>query len=524
MNKTMALLVFSLVIPQLFGQTGGGNSQPASNTQATQKSELNQAAVVQNYKSIPDDDVRLQLARADINYKPIPGDTFKLTYFGTREPVSINGLIESDYVLNFGYLGKFDAKDITYITLKNRVESKIASQYPNSTPFLMLESVGQFMITLSGEVKTSTAYAWGLSRLNDIIGNNIQNRASLRKVSLIRNGATYQYDLLSADLSKFEENPLLLPGDRLFFPKATKVVSITGAVEKTGNYELNENETFSDLLKKLAGGFSLSADMTQISVSRIGDLKFPTSKSIVFDYTTQSDFELIDGDIITVPDRNQYLPVVYLEGAFTFSGNTSVVEADSSSRQAIRFLPGASIEWLARTYYYNISPMADLSNAYILRNDQRIKCDLREVLYSGKKTENNLKIENNDSLVIPFKQFMVSVAGPVENPGKYPYLPNRTAKYYIALAGGIDNDYNTNGAFRFVDMNGTIKKNDDYVAPEDSITVESNSLKFILGEIAPVLTIFSTVITVTASIISIGETLKWWNVTTTTPTTDTAGD
>jgi protein involved in polysaccharide export with SLBB domain len=43
-------------------------------------------------------------------------------------------------------------------------------------------------------------------------------------------------------------------------------------------------------------------------------------------------------------------------------------------------------------------------------------------------------VEANDVLVIPFRQYFVTVA----KPGRYPYMPDRDWEYYIALAGGFD--------------------------------------------------------------------------------------
>ena len=53
-------------------------------------------------------------------------------------------------------------------------------------------------------------------------------------------------------------------------------------------------------------------------------------------------------------------------------------------------------------------------------------------------------VESNDLLVVPFKQYFVTVAGAVKNPGRYPYLPDRSWSYYVGLAGGFDELKNKN--------------------------------------------------------------------------------
>ena len=49
----------------------------------------------------------------------------------------------------------------------------------------------------------------------------------------------------------------------------------------------------------------------------------------------------------------------------------------------------------------------------------------------------DFELEENDILRIPFKQLFVIVSVAVNQPGKYPYIPDRTYDYYVNLAGGL---------------------------------------------------------------------------------------
>ena len=61
--------------------------------------------------------------------------------------------------------------------------------------------------------------------------------------------------------------------------------------------------------------------------------------------------------------------------------------------------------------------------------------DLSPMLYDA-AFYSDQTVQENDVLVVPFKQYFVSVAGAVLKPGRYPYVPDRTYDYYIGLAGG----------------------------------------------------------------------------------------
>ena len=86
-----------------------------------------------------------------------------------------------------------------------------------------------------------------------------------------------------------------------------------------------------------------------------------------------------------------------------------------------------------------------------------------------------LTVEPDDILRIPFKQYFVSVAGAVHNPGRYPYIPDRTYDYYVGLAGGFIKEKNSFDSVDIVDINGHKLKKSDYITPETTITADFNS-------------------------------------------------
>ena len=71
-----------------------------------------------------------------------------------------------------------------------------------------------------------------------------------------------------------------------------------------------------------------------------------------------------------------------------------------------------------------------------------------------------------DTLIIPFRQYLISVAGAVMDPGRYPYIPDRTWEYYIGLAGGFVNEKNMREVVKIRDING--KNRSDYAGNDDN--------------------------------------------------------
>jgi protein involved in polysaccharide export with SLBB domain len=113
---------------------------------------------------------------------------------------------------------------------------------------------------------------------------------------------------------------------------------------------------------------------------------------------------------------------------------------------------------------------------------------------------NDILIEENDTLIIPFRQYFVSVAGAVALPGRYPYIPDRSWEYYIGLAGGFDPNRNSGDKITITEISGKKMKKSDAITPETVITAESNKFLYGFNQIAPIITTSLTIITTAISL------------------------
>jgi hypothetical protein len=140
--------------------------------------------------------------------------------------------------------------------------------------------------------------------------------------------------------------------------------------------------------------------------------------------------------------------------------------------------------------------VSDLANAYIRRKDREepIAVNIEKFLYNFETTD-DIMLENGDYIIIPFRQYFISVAGAVIAPGRYAYVPNRTWKYYVNLAGGLDYNRNTRESLSVFDKDDRMKPKESFLDPEDRIFVESNDFVYnfnrwlsLLGSVASVVT------------------------------------
>jgi hypothetical protein len=97
-------------------------------------------------------------------------------------------------------------------------------------------------------------------------------------------------------------------------------------------------------------------------------------------------------------------------------------------------------------------------------------------------------LETNDTLVVPFRQYFVTVSGAVINPGRYPYIPDRNWEYYIALAGGFREDMNSSKKVTIWNMLGENMTKSSVITPETVINAETNAFLYHFNRTAPVIT------------------------------------
>jgi hypothetical protein len=213
-----------------------------------------------------------------------------------------------------------------------------------------------------------------------------------------------------------------------------------------------------------------------------------------------NNYQLEHYDNVMIPAITTLQPVLFVEGAI---GAEEVAAPTVSTRLVMPFNKGEYYSSMVRRHSDWFSAVSDTRNAYIIRDEEHIPVNLNPMLYDA-EYRSEVLIEENDTLVIPFRQYFVTVAGSVVHAGRYPYIPDRQWDYYIALAGGFIPERNSRESITITDITGKRLRKTDTIMPESIITASTNQWLYFFNQYAPVittiLTIITTSITVTALI------------------------
>lgn len=192
-----------------------------------------------------------QQAMSNPDYRVLPGDIYQLGYTAGQAAVSYQIVVDSSGILRVSNLGSVNTNGKTFLAVKRQVEALVSQNYPLSVVQFVLASPSSFTVTVKGEVvKTTEVKAWGLMRVSQAVAGLLTDFASNRYLSITgSSGKTADYDLFKAlrdgDL---RQDPYLSPGDVITIPRIKRRITLSGAVERPGTYELAEQELLLILL------------------------------------------------------------------------------------------------------------------------------------------------------------------------------------------------------------------------------------------------------------------------------------
>ena len=450
---------------------------------------------------------RALLANASREYPVTPGDVYILSYVTARGFQSFEFMVRGDYSVNLNVFGNLNAKGLTALDFARQAEERVTRSYVDSKPQCRLKSTGMFTVDVSGEVVTSARVeGWGLSTLADILGGRTTTHSSLRAVEITAAGETSakRYDLLAAlRFGARDQNPYVKPGDHVKVHKAERLVTIKGEVFRPGTYEILNGEGWRELLTLYADGVTPQGDASRVRVKRAQSDAHQEGEALTIDLSAgvPENISLLPFDEVTVPGRDERLPVVYVEGAIGPPHDTPVPKDQVSGRYARELIEGTRVSVLIRDARPRILPSADLKSAYIIRRDQPdpIPIDL-ETLLTSDSPQADVVLKPYDRVILPLKQQFVTVSGAVLLPGRVPYVPNRGYQYYLQQAGGTDPQKNAGSSVVITDARDQKQPLDRTIQPEDRIYAEYNNGLYYMQQWGVVIT---TGISLAALVVSI---------------------
>ena len=396
------------------------------------------------------------------------GDVIEIQLVGQRSQ-NYSLTIKRDGSINLPDVGKIFLSGLSLGKATDLIKERIKDIYIGVDPYVTLTNIRDIQVIIAGNVFNPGPYTLnGNSNVFHalMVSGGPSEAGSFRSINLVRDGQIIQvidlYQTFIFGKPSFGER--LRTGDIIFVNPVSKVITISGAVKRPGIYELNQNETFKDLIN-FANGMTVFVDQENIRLDRFsnGEIK----SLIIDDETSLSSIEPLDQDILslrTFPRRE-----VVIDGYVLNPGTYRIGEDETLSQLIIR--AGGYIQnayelggVLSKNSAYEanvlareklvMSMMTASTNPKNIESVNQINSLLSQLeqmpLSSRVVTEFDLELieanpaldinlDDGDTILIPSKVNQVYVFGEVQNQGAIVFKENEDINFYIEQAGGLNN-------------------------------------------------------------------------------------
>ncbi len=407
------------------------------------------------------------------------GDVFELNFWGLqntrlRVPIDLEGRA---FVPKIGYL-KLEGRTLT--EARNAIRQSVSRFYPRLSFDVALAEPRTFLVQVVAGVRQPGSYpARAIDRVATVVtrAGGSGPKASRRLVEIRRrDGTSVRADLvLYALTGDVKHNPYLLDGDVVRVPFEELAVSVDGAVNRPGRYELIGTRDLAELVQA-AGGLAATATQ-RLPVSLVRRLPDDRQDQQLLPFADGQlpAAKLQHDDSVHIPDYSELQRSVMVVGAIrgvtppAAAGGVTPDEAASTRR--LTFVEGDSVRTLLERVG-GVGPLADLTGSYVLRSGKSLPVDLYSLVML-RDLKADRPVELGDTLVIPFKRRNILVQGAVSTPGSYPYNPTFGIEQYLALAGGRTRLAQSLSDVRVITPDGETRKfkRDLTVQPGSSLVV-----------------------------------------------------
>jgi len=274
-------------------------------------------------KQVPDD------------YMVGPGDQFLINFWGRIED-NIIVSIDSEGKLFIPRLGVIDCSGKTYRETLDQLRKLIGDKMKSVSFSTSLYKERTFKIYVLGavnnagpfEIKASTRAGEAIRLASGVTGNG-----STQFIEIRRAGEIIRVNLLDFELTgDFRNNPFMTDNDVIFVPQLSDFLTVSGAVAKTGPFEIARTRNLREIIEIL-GGLTVNADRTKpFRLSRVSKSGERVSINIIADENQRASTRdvLIDslvlqnGDEVYVPSSPYFIPSrsteIYVTGAVKLPG------------------------------------------------------------------------------------------------------------------------------------------------------------------------------------------------------------
>jgi protein involved in polysaccharide export with SLBB domain len=371
------------------------------------------------------------------DYPIAPGDEILITVWG-RINEKHRIIVDRDGKASLPRIGPVAVAGLPFDVMQKNIVTRMENIEGVNAAVTMgqLHSIRVFIV---GEVRRPGQYT--LSALSNptnalFAAGGVTKRGSLRNVRLARNGKTVTtldfYDFLQAgnNFSRIR----LKSGDVLVVPVVKNMAAVAGNVRRSGLYEFTEGTTLSDIIT-LAGGLTPSSWLNRLQVERFEENEYQMVLDLeLADSASLPAFTIKDADIVKVfpvliRDRN----AVYLSGNVMRPGKYELKEGMRISSILPDF---GALKPETYFQYAVIKRLVPPSHA-----ERLLSFNLQNAIENPGGPD-DLPLQAQDNLIIYHRDRFepdrsVSLAGAVNQPGKFDLLENMRLKDLILEGGGL---------------------------------------------------------------------------------------
>ena len=415
------------------------------------------------------------------------GDTLEIQLVGQQN--SIDELsIKRDGSINIAEIGKVFVAGLSLETASTLIKNKISNAYIGIEAFVTLVNVRDIQVLITGNTYNPGIYTLnGNSNVLHALSmaGGINDTGSYRKIDLIRNDEVINsidlYDIFIDGKSGFGDR--LRSGDTVMVRPSIKMVTLSGAIKRSGLYELKEGDNFSDLLK-YGLGFADNADLQSLRIER------PTGEQTIFieieDLKKINSIEVLSSDNLNIRAFERRTASIsgavgrpgtytiakgetlsslikkaegYKDNAYPFGGvlnNTKALEVNNKAKEKLY------TTFVQKLITKGDQLFASESLPFILEELKRSEASGRimaefdlDVIQATPSLDTTL--DDGDEVIIPIKSEQVYIFGEINQAGAIRYQPSKDMNYYISSVGGLLESSDKSNIF-VVHPNGEINK------------------------------------------------------------------
>ena len=408
-------------------------------------------------------------------------------------------------------IGKIYLAGLSLEKASNIISTKINEAFVGSSSNLTLKSVRDMQILITGNVMFPGMYTLsGNSHLLHAINvaGGVNENGSLRSVEVRRKNKPIHrvdlYELLVLGKDNFTNS--LRSGDVIYINPVKNLVRLGQGFNKTGLFELKDNETFGDLLKISSGitrnvisetftlnryekgtfkNYSYSKDeIVKINIKNLDSLYLENYQNKIVELTGEilrpGKYQISNDDgIHSLIERAGG----YKESAYPFAGKLFREKAKEFEKELVKKNYYDLIKFISTSLMTGggvvsaelVQFILDEMTQYQPLGRVTAEFDIDKLLIDPSL---DIKLENNDKIHIPKFDKSIYIYGEVQKVGSFQFQENITVSEYIALSGGLTN-FSDKGSIIVISPNGEsfeaklsfLNRSDNIIYPGSTIFV-----------------------------------------------------